>query len=74
VKAYVFGHSHRWSIDQHESGMYLINLPSTAYVFEQEEPSGWVNATLLENGIHLELRCTDRTHPKHGERIELQWR
>jgi 3',5'-cyclic AMP phosphodiesterase CpdA len=30
VKAYVFGHTHRWSVTPDESGIHLINLPPVA--------------------------------------------
>ena len=29
---------------EHDSGIHLINLPPTAYVFEEGKPSGWVRA------------------------------
>ncbi len=67
VKAYFFGHTHSWTVTQDESGIHFINLPPTAYVFEQGKPSGWVRATLVGDGMKLELRCVDTTHKQHGE-------
>jgi 3',5'-cyclic AMP phosphodiesterase CpdA len=74
VKAWFFGHTHRWDVRQDESGLHLINLPPTAYVFEEGRPSGWVHATVREDGARLELRCLDRTHKDHGQVADLAWR
>jgi 3',5'-cyclic AMP phosphodiesterase CpdA len=74
VKAYFFGHTHRWNISQDESGLHLVNLPPVAYVFEKGRPSGWVHATLRPEGARLELRCLDHAHPAHGQIAELAWR
>jgi hypothetical protein len=73
VKAYVFGHTHRWTVTQHASGIHLVNLPSSAYVLDAGEPSGWVEAEVLENGMTLELRCIGE-HRLHGQRLALEWR
>jgi len=73
VKAYVFGHTHRWQLSEHY-GIHLINLPATAWVFAAAEARGWVDATLTADGINLELHCLDPKHPKHGEKAELKWR
>ncbi|HEX3718099.1 MAG TPA: metallophosphoesterase [Verrucomicrobiae bacterium] len=74
VKAYFFGHTHRWGVRQDDSGLHLINFPPTAYVFNKGQPSGWVHATLRPQGVRLELRCLDRTHPAHGQIADLAWR
>lgn len=74
VKAYLFGHTHAWSVMQDDSGLYLVNLPPIAYVFKEGNPSGWVRATLASDGMKLELRCLDTTHKAHGEVKELKWR
>ena len=73
VKAYVFGHTHRWVVGSHPSGIHLVNLPSTAYVLDEGEPSGWVDAEVLDGGMSLELRCL-REHRLHGQRVDLVWR
>ncbi len=57
VKAYIFGHTHRWSVTQDNTGLHLINLPPVAYPFEEGDPAGWVHATVGKNGMRLELRC-----------------
>jgi 3',5'-cyclic AMP phosphodiesterase CpdA len=74
VKAYIYGHTHHWNVQQDESGIHLINLPPVAYVFQNGDPSGWVHATLQGDGMKLELRCVDRTHKAHGEVKEVRWR
>jgi len=74
VKAYFFGHTHRWEVSRDESGIHLINLPTVAYVFDEGQPNGWVHATTRADGVRLELRCIDPAHPKHGEVVNLDWR
>lgn len=74
VKAHFFGHSHRWSVTSDESGLHRINLPATAYVFEPDQPSGWVSAQLKPRGMTLQLRCVDPSRREHGETKELTWR
>ena len=73
VKAYIYGHTHNWSLDQRE-GIHLVNLPPVAYVFGAGKPNGWVRATLREGGMALELIALDTSHSQHGQRVELAWR
>jgi len=74
VKALIFGHTHDWHIAQHESGVHFINLPPTSYVFREGRPSGWVRATLAQDGMEIELRSLDVNHPEHGQVKQLKWR
>ncbi|WP_009963884.1 metallophosphoesterase family protein [Verrucomicrobium spinosum] len=74
VKACIYGHTHRWSHTEDESGLHFINLPPVAYVFKQEFPNGWVLATLQPDALRLELRALDANHPQHGEVKTLKWR
>ncbi|HZR17796.1 MAG TPA: metallophosphoesterase [Verrucomicrobiae bacterium] len=74
VKAYIYGHTHNWKVETDTSGIHLINLPPVSYVFREGEPSGWVRVQLLDDGMQLELRCIDRTHKDHGQKLQLQWR
>jgi 3',5'-cyclic AMP phosphodiesterase CpdA len=74
VKAFIFGHTHNWNIEQHPSGVHLINLPQTAYPFQPGRPSGWVRATLATDGAEFELRCLDPHHPEHAQVTKLKWR
>jgi 3',5'-cyclic-AMP phosphodiesterase len=74
VKAWFFGHTHRWSVDHDASGLCLINFPPVAYVFEEGRPNGWVHATLQPRGARLELHCLDRARQDHGQIVDLVWR
>lgn len=74
VKAFIFGHTHHWSVEKDGSGIHFINLPPVGYVFREGEPSGWVHATVGENSMRLELRCVDTTHKAHGQVFNLAWR
>ena len=74
VKAYIYGHTHNWKVEQDPSGIHLINLPPVAYVFHDGYPSGWVHALISQEGMRLELRSVDPAHKAHGEIHNLQWR
>jgi 3',5'-cyclic-AMP phosphodiesterase len=74
VKAWIFGHTHNWSVTRDDSGVHLINLPPVAYVFKEGNPSGWVLANVERNGMRLELRCVDQGHKAHGQVTQLEWR
>jgi len=73
VKAYIYGHRHRWSHGTHQ-GLHLVGLPAVAYVFRKTQASAWVLARLEHTGLSLELRCLDARHAAHGKKIELTWR
>lgn len=74
VKAYIYGHTHHWQVEQDSSGIHLINLPPVAYVFQSGEPSGWVHASVEAGGMKLELRCVDPSHKAQGQVHNLEWR
>jgi 3',5'-cyclic AMP phosphodiesterase CpdA len=74
VKAYYYGHTHRWKVDLDSSGIHLINLPPVAYLFKEGDPFGWVHATMRNKGMQLELRCLDQKHKEHGRVVDLKWR
>ncbi|MGO8836421.1 MAG: metallophosphoesterase family protein [Limisphaerales bacterium] len=74
VKAYIFGHTHNWHVEQHASGVQLVNLPPTGYVFKAGRPSGWVRCTLARDGAEFELRSLDPQHPEHALVKQLKWR
>lgn len=74
VKAYIYGHTHAWKVEQDPSGIHLINLPPVAYIFHEGDPSGWVHARVERKGMRLELRCIDTKHKAHGQVVELKWR
>jgi len=73
VKAFVFGHTHDWSIGR-RGEIHLVNLPPVAYVFQDDKPNGWVEARTRAGGMELRLRAHDERHPKHGETVSLEWR
>ena len=74
VKCYFFGHSHAWSLKQSEDGLHLVNLPANAWLFNEENPRGFVNAQLEDNGCTLTLHCLNRGDKRHGEKHTLGWR
>lgn len=74
VKAYIFGHTHKWKVWEDPSGIHLVNLPPVAYIFQQGDPAGWVHATTRRDGLRMELRCVDNTHKDHGQVVDLKWR
>lgn len=74
VKAWVYGHTHNWRIAQDDSGIHLINLPPTSYIFRDGDPAGWVQVTTHGNGMKLELHSLDAQHKSHGQIVDLKWR
>ncbi|MCB1079195.1 MAG: metallophosphoesterase [Verrucomicrobiae bacterium] len=74
VKVYIYGHSHDWKTLTGESGLHQVNLPPTAYVFNPAKPNGWVRGIVSSEGLSLELRALDTSHPQHGQKVELKWR
>ena len=73
VKAFIFGHTHEWRHWELD-GIHFINLPTTAYIFDPEEPRGWVDVRLEKRGMSLRLESLDKTHSKHREKFFLRWR
>ncbi|MGH8023583.1 MAG: metallophosphoesterase family protein [Limisphaerales bacterium] len=74
VKAVIFGHTHVWRVRQEQSGIHLINLPPTAFVFEPGKPSGWVRAQVGADRMRIQLHCVDPKHRLNGETKMLFWR
>lgn len=72
VKAFFYGHSHRWNIEQ-KDGIHLVNLPPVAYVFNPELPNGWVLAQLKAGGIGLHLHTIAADHPLNNQKVDLTW-
>jgi len=72
VKAFIYGHSHDWSIKKKE-GLHLINLPPVAYVFGEGKPNGWVNARFRADGIDLQLHTIDPAHKQNGQQVKVNW-
>ena len=59
VKAYIFGHSHRWDLRKDED-LHLVNQPTSAGT-GASQPTAYLHAWFQEENIHLELDCIDRT-------------
>lgn len=73
AKAYVFGHSHKWGMKKDEKGFYHVNLPPTAYVFDEKQPNGWVKASFYSDRAELTMRCLDKDHSAHDKTEILKW-
>lgn len=73
VKAFLFGHSHKWILARRE-GLHLVNLPTLVWVFDKSQPQGWVDAHLEPGGTTLVLHALDPAHKANGQTVRLQWR
>ncbi len=73
VQAYIFGHSHHWSVSEMQDDLHLVNLPACSYVFNPAHPNGWVKAKFGQNELALELRALDHSHSQQGEQHELPY-
>ena len=74
VKGYFFGHSHAWSLKQDTNGLHLVNLPANAWLFDEQQPRGFVDMHLQKQGCVMTLHCLDRSDTRHGEKHTLDWR
>jgi len=74
VKAYIYGHTHSWSVQEDVSGIHFVNLPTVAYVFRSSDAAGWVHAQIERRGMRLEFRSIDPSHKDHGKVVDLKWR
>ncbi|HVJ80231.1 MAG TPA: metallophosphoesterase [Planctomycetia bacterium] len=73
VKAVIFGHTHHWNVTKRE-GVWLVNLPPVAYVFQKSDPNGWVEWLAKDGGATLTFHALSKTHAAHGKETELTWR
>jgi 3',5'-cyclic-AMP phosphodiesterase len=73
VKALTFGHTHHWS-HREVDGIHCVNLPPTAYVFQNGDPNGWVELTLSTTGGRFKLHALDADHKANGRTLDLKWR
>lgn len=74
ASAYFFGHSHVWSLRQSSEGLHLVNIPANAWLFDEKQPRGFIDAHMREDGCELTLHCLDRTDSRHGEKHTFKWR
>jgi len=72
VKAFIYGHTHDWSIGR-RGRLHMVNLPPVAYVFADGKPNGWVEARTRRDGLDLRLNAHDAQHPQHGATVFLKW-
>lgn len=74
AKGYFFGHKHEWYQQQNEKEkLWEVCFPASAYVFNEKEPLGWVDAQFLPQGVKLTLNTMDKKDPRRGEVVELAW-
>jgi len=73
VKAVVYGHSHKYEFSEYR-GIYLINLPATAFNFSRRQPVGWVEAQLTPRGGQFTLRAVGGDLKLAGRTETLRWR
>lgn len=73
VKALIYGHSHAYSF-QTQDGLHLVNVPATAYNFNEREPVGWVEATFTAGGGNFRLRAFAGNREQDGKAHSLRWR
>ena len=73
VKAYFYGHTHCWQISR-ESKIHLVNIPTTAWLFEPGQPQGLLTADIRPDGATIGLHTLDPRHAKHGTSVDLKWR
>lgn len=73
VKAIVYGHSHEYKTTELE-GIHLINVPATAYTFNDKEPAGWIEARLTAEGGEFILHAIAGNTELDGRVEGLHWR
>jgi hypothetical protein len=71
--AYFYGHTHCWGV-RREKDVHLVNVPATAWLFDQSQPRGWLDVKLEKSGAAVVMNALDKKHAKHGQRVELKWR
>ncbi len=74
VKAYIYGHTHTWKLEQDPSGIHLVNLPALAYVFRETDSPGWVLLNLKRNGMRLECLPLSAKPEAQAITADLKWR
>jgi len=73
VKALVYGHSHEYAFAEFE-GIHLINLPAVAFNFRNQDPIGWVEARLADDGGAFVLHAIGGDRALDGQVRQLRWR
>ena len=73
VKAVLYGHSHRYQYGQRD-GIQLINLPAVGYNFSDDQPVGWLEASLSPKGGEFTLHTVGGNQENDGQTVRLRWR
>ena len=73
VKALVFGHSHVYGFSKFKD-IHLINLPAIGYNFSDDQPVGWVEAQLRNQGGDFVLHAAGGNKDMDGQTTKLTWR
>jgi 3',5'-cyclic-AMP phosphodiesterase len=73
VKAVFYGHSHEYRVENRD-GLHLVNVPSTAYNFRDQDPVGWMEMTLTKAGADLLLHAFAGNTSLDGTKARLDWR
>ena len=72
VKAFIFGHSHRWHLDKYKH-VHLVNLPTVSAWVSHGQPLAFVAATVGGDGLKLRLHALNHNHPEHLKEYDLAW-
>jgi Icc protein len=73
VKAVFYGHSHEYRVETRQ-GIQLVNIPSAAYNFRDQEPVGWLSMKLASGGAELLLHAAAGNTTLDGTKATLRWR
>ncbi|MGB3780199.1 MAG: metallophosphoesterase [Tunicatimonas sp.] len=73
VKAVLYGHSHRYQYGQRDD-IQLINLPAVGYNFTDDQPVGWLEASLSAEGGAFTLHAIGGNRENDGQTVNLTWR
>lgn len=73
VKAVFYGHSHEYRVETRD-GIHLVNVPSTAYNFRDQDPVGWIDMTVSKTGADLTLKVSAGNTKMDGTTATLRWR
>lgn len=74
AKAYLFGHSHFWIQAKRESGLHLINLPTTAWTFAENTPRGFVDTRVDGQGMTMTFHAVGEGDSLDGKEYRFDWR
>jgi len=73
VKAFFYGHQHRYLYEQID-GLHVVNIPAVAATAKVKEPLGWVEAELSNRGGRFTLHAIANDTSLDKQVTTLQWR